>query len=298
MKWPTVKIVSTKTHTEYKFVGGGWVPLLMACTMSTSMFLPYFITIARGTLEPFLPFVSQAAGSPPQSGVFTVFIAFSCLLAFIGLHALHMAVKTQLKKLDNPEVRRLVSILNRLSLVPAHCGILGMIIVAGYPMDFHRSSERWMSVTLVPHMIGALSIFFGGIGFCILITYALALLHPEKKKLLGTRVLLICFIVTLAALQGYTVQEGFRPELEDTERLTTCITEKLEYNLSYLVSAMSEWMLLIAFVIFFVSLREEANYICFSIGVTIKEPCDVSEIKKADENQNVNESTQALKEDS
>ncbi|KFM66555.1 DNA damage-regulated autophagy modulator protein 1, partial [Stegodyphus mimosarum] len=300
MEWPKVQVSSTKFHTEYKFIGGSWLPMAMCFAMLAAIFVPYLIVLGRGTLNPFLPFVSQAAGSPPQSGVFTLLIVTSCLLAFIGLNLLHMGVRIQKKRLDDQWARHTTSLLNKVSLIPGHLGILGMILVAGFPVDFYRAAENWMSITIIPHLIGALSLFLGGIFYCILITYIMSLLHPEQKQLLGIRVFLICLITMCSALQGYTVRDGFMEGLDEGNRLKDCVVgpHNVPYNMSYLVSSVCEWSLLLAFVVFFMTLREEAADFCFSMTITLKEKSEIKSLEKKedfetnakDENQNIGSS--------
>lgn len=41
--------------------------------------------------------------------------------------------------------------------------------------------------------------------------------------------------------------------------------------MSYLVSAVCEWLLLITFIVFFLTLREEAKDFCFSMTITLKD---------------------------
>jgi hypothetical protein len=285
MERPKVKILSTKAFTEYKFIGGSWLPMAMCFAMLGAIFVPYFIILGRGNIHPFLPFVSQVAGSPPQSGIFNLFLVLSSLLAFIGLNLFHMGIRIQKKRLEDPWVRHTASLLNKVSLIPGHTGILGIIIVGSFPMDFYRSSEQWLPVTLIPHLIGALCLFIGGFFYCVLITYIMALIHPDQKQLLGIRVFLICLITMCSALQGYTVREAFMDEFKEENRLQDCIIEAdhLQYNMSYLVSSVCEWSLLLTFIVFFMTLREEAKDFCFSMTITLRDEDDINRNDKATE---------------
>lgn len=58
-----------------------------------------------------------------------------------------------------------------------------------------------MGATIIPHLIGALSLFLGGMFYCILITYIMSLLHPEQKQLLGIRIFLVSLITMCSALR-------------------------------------------------------------------------------------------------
>ncbi|GFS84437.1 uncharacterized protein NPIL_207681 [Nephila pilipes] len=291
LEWPKVQVTSSKAHTEYKFIGGSWLPMLMSFTMLATIFVPYFIVLARGNLSPFLPFVSQVSGSPPQSGIFNLFLMISSLIAFIGLNLLYMGIRIQKKRLENDWVRHTASLLNKISLIPGHIGILGMVIVGAYPIDFYRKTELWMGVTIIPHLIGALSLFLGGLFYCILITYIMSLLHPEQKRILGIRIFLVSLITMCSALQGYTVRDGFT--FDEHFFTTTCAIEPedIRYNLSYLISSLCEWSLLLAFIIFFMTLKEEGKDFCFSMCITLREDSkstlEESEAIAKDENQNI-----------
>ncbi|XP_054708688.1 DNA damage-regulated autophagy modulator protein 1-like [Uloborus diversus] len=293
MAWPIVQVTSTKSITEYKFIGGGYLPMIMCALMLATIFVPYFIILFTKTLNPFLPFVSQVAGSPPQSGVFCLLLALSSLLAFIGLNLLYMCVRLQKKKIDDQWVRSTVALLNRISLIPGHFAILGMLVVGAFPIDFHRTQENWITITITPHLIGALLLFLGGMFYCILITYIMSLLHPKQRQILGIRVFLICLITMCAALQGYTVREGFMDELDEANRVGNCnwSVSMLSYNLSYLISSVSEWSLLIAFIVFFMTFREEAKDFTFTMSITHREEpianSDDNEPTAEDENHNV-----------
>lgn len=50
--------------------------------------------------------------------------------------------------------------------------------------------------------------------------------------------------------------------------------------MSYLVSSVCEWSLLVTFIVFFMTLREEAKDFCFSMTITLK---DDEEIKRSDD---------------
>ncbi|GIY02181.1 uncharacterized protein CDAR_115751 [Caerostris darwini] len=287
LEWPKVQVSSSKMHTEYKFIGGSWLPMLMSFTMLATIFLPYFIILVRGNLTPFLPFVSQVAGSPPQSGIFNLFLSISSLIAFIGLNLFYMGIRIQKKRLENDWVRHTASLLNKISLVPGHIGILGMVLVGAYPIDFYRKTDIWIGVTIIPHLLGALCLFMGGIFYCLIITYIMALLHPERKRILGIRIFLLSLITMCSALLGYSVRDGFSFD-EDT--LTTSCSIELEdvrYNLSYLISAVCEWSLLMAFIIFFMTLKEEGKDFCFTMCMTLREdtnPPKETEAVKKEEN--------------
>ncbi|KAG8199219.1 hypothetical protein JTE90_016038 [Oedothorax gibbosus] len=295
MEWPKVQVSSTKAHTEYKFIGASWYPITMAGAMFATISLPYLIVLARGTLYPFLPFISQVSGSPPMSGIFNLLLIVSSLFAFIGLNLLHMGIRIQKKRLEDDWVRQTASLLNKISLIPGHVGIMGMLIVGSYPIDFYRRTEIWMGVTIIPHLIGALSLFLGGMFYCILITYIMSLLHPEQKQILGIRIFLVSLITMCSALQGYTVREGFMNELVG-ESIKTCIVEAdhLPYNLHYLISSVCEWCLVLAFIVFFTTLKEEARDFCFTMCITIKEDAQekVTE-KKTETVKDVNHNTGA-----
>lgn len=283
-----VQVKTSKYRTEYKIVGGEWFPMLMCGTMLATVFVPYFIILVRGTLNPILPFVSQVSGSPPQSGVFNILIVLSSLLAFLGLHLLHMRIRTLKKRIKDEWVRYLSSLLNNISLVPGHLGIIGMIIVGSFPIDAHRSSEEWTKVTIIPHAIGAISLFLGGVFYCILITYILSLIHPEQKQILGIRIFLICLITMCSALQGYTVNNAFWPS-GYKELFKGCVVEPdfIPYNMSYLISSVSEWSLILAFIVFFTTLKDEAKDVCFIMAVAVGEEANSEEPPKKDENSNL-----------
>ncbi|GBM00357.1 hypothetical protein AVEN_179179-2 [Araneus ventricosus] len=270
LEWPKVEVSSSKAHTEYKFIGGSWLPMLMSVTMLATIFVPYLIVLARGNLNPFLPFVSQVSGSPPQSGIFNLFLSISSLIAFIGLNLLFMGIRIQKKRLQDEWVRQTASLLNKISLIPGHVGILGMVIVGSYPIDFYRKTEIWVGVTIIPHLIGALSLFLGGLFYCIIITYLMALLHPEQKRILGIRIFLVSLITMCSALLGYSVRDGFSLE-EDIATSCAIQPEDVRYNLSYLICSVCEWSLLLAFIIFFMTLQEEGKDFCFTMCISLRE---------------------------
>lgn len=58
-----------------------------------------------------------------------------------------MGIRIQKKRLEDPWVRHTTSLLNKVSLIPGHAGILGMILVGSFPMDFYRSSEQWVRLS-------------------------------------------------------------------------------------------------------------------------------------------------------
>ncbi|XP_055930702.1 DNA damage-regulated autophagy modulator protein 1-like isoform X2 [Argiope bruennichi] len=270
LEWPKVEVSYSKAHTEYKFIGGSWLPMLMTLTMLASIFVPYFIVLARGNLSPFLPLISQVSGSPPQSGIFNLFISISSLQAFIGLNLFFMGLRIKEKRLQDEWVRQTASLLNKIALIPGHVGILGMVIVGSYPLDFYRKTEIWMGVTIIPHLSGALSLFLGGIFYCMIMTYIMALMHPEQKRILGVRIFLISLITMCSALMGYSMKDGFSLE-EEISTSCSIQPEDVQYNLSYLIAAVCEWALILAFIIFFITMQQEGKDFCFTMCMSLRE---------------------------
>ncbi|GIY57083.1 uncharacterized protein CEXT_109181 [Caerostris extrusa] len=261
-------------HTEYKFIGGSWLPMLMSFTMLATIFLPYFIILVRGNLTPFLPFVSQVAGSPPQSGIFNLFLSISSLIAFIGLNLFYMGIRIQKKRLEDDWVRHTASLLNKISLVPERQTYGSESLL--FPISWELCACSWEASFTA-------SSSHTSWHCCI----------RRGRESLGIRIFLLSLITMCSALLGYSVRDGFSFD-EDT--LTTSCAIELEdvrYNLSYLISAVCEWSLLMAFIIFFMTLKEEGKDFSFTMCMTLREdtestnPPKESEAVKKEENHNM-----------
>lgn len=223
----SVAKIFTRKRAYLQFSNVRWTAILFSTLMFCAVFLPYLTAVVRRTVNPILPFISQAAGSPPQSGVFSILLGLSATVGFIGLHMLHLGICIHQERVSK-ERQQLLQFLNKYSLIPGHLALLGMIVVGGFPVDFHRNNEDWILVTIVPHLTGAVILFGGGVVYLSMLTIIMVIIFPEKKKLLVLRVFLLLVTVLSAFIHIITVRKAFAQEYYDKDRLSTCFLKIFE----------------------------------------------------------------------
>lgn len=279
--------------TEWTVNQGGYLPLSFGILLIFGCLTAYIIAVLRGNVDPFLPLISDAAGSPPQNGVFGTLICIGGMLGvfFMFLRYLMVLEQNQGKSLT-------VDTLNKLSLFLGICSMCGITIITGYPANFYRDRDIWMNHVGIPHMVGGGLLFALGLIYiamqCILTLY----LRSNRKLMLFLRVCL-CLAATAAFVYHVlTVSDNFggvkiesKTVLgeEETHTLSTQMPLRdLRLNIdmgeTYIPSAISQWLLMLLFCCFFFTFFGEAQEYSLLIAIETSDPdADVNAEVAADD---------------
>ncbi|XP_064480907.1 DNA damage-regulated autophagy modulator protein 1-like [Ornithodoros turicata] len=119
----------------------------------------YFIALINHDIEPFMSYVSDAAGDPPQSGLFGMCMVVLVLLATPVLFMMYMRNKFELEIAQNVSRKSTLEMLNVCIAVFSSASCLGMTIVVVNPLSHLRRDGQWVDPILIPHLIGAVLFF-------------------------------------------------------------------------------------------------------------------------------------------
>ncbi|XP_054709668.1 uncharacterized protein LOC129219333 [Uloborus diversus] len=286
-------LIKTTKVTEWTINHGGYLSLLFGGFILFGCALAYIIAVSRGNVDPFLPLISDAAGSPPQNGLFGTFVCLG------GMFGVAFMVQRYMIVLEiNREKSSLVTLVNKLSLVVGVLSMIGITLVTGYPVNFYRNRDIWLMDVGLPHMIGGVMLFALGLLYIAFQCVLTLFLRTKGDSTLFIRVVILFICTAAFVYHMITVPENFggishkyyinstESVLNDTTLLpyppTMGASLKLPIDTSgtYVKSALSEWILVFFFCCFFFTFYHEAEQ--FSMQIII-ETHSTKETELADE---------------
>ncbi|KAF8791025.1 uncharacterized protein LOC129960861 [Argiope bruennichi] len=265
-------LLKTTKVTEWTLNNGGYISVAFGGLLLLGCIVAYVIAVARGNVEAILPLISDAAGSPPQNGLFGLLI---CLGGMFGV--LFMIQRYMIVLEKNREKSSLVTAINRLSLFVGIISMLGITLITGYPVNFYRNRDVWLMDVGLPHMIGGVMLLSLGLCYISLQCILTLFLKSKNETVFSLRVLLLFICTAAFVYHMITVPENFggishlyylnstENELNYTGILpyppTMGASLKLPIDTggSYVASAISEWVFVIFFCCFFFTFFHEAQ---------------------------------------
>ncbi|KFM75399.1 DNA damage-regulated autophagy modulator protein 1, partial [Stegodyphus mimosarum] len=258
--------------TEWSLNQGGYLAIAFGGFMVLGCITAYVIAVARGNVDPFLPLISDAAGSPPQNGLFGTLICIGGMFGVAFMILRYMIVLEQ-----NREKSNVVTIVNKLSLFAGITSMLGITLVTGYPVNFYRNRDVWLMDVGLPHMIGGVMLFAMGLLYIALQCVLTLFLKTNNQMTLFVRVLLLFICTAAFVYHMITVPDNFggishlyyvnstENELNYTGLMAYPPTMGASLKLpidtsgSYVSSAITEWILVFFFCCFFFTFFSEAQ---------------------------------------
>ncbi|GFY38855.1 uncharacterized protein TNIN_401251 [Trichonephila inaurata madagascariensis] len=289
-------LLKTTKVTEWNLNNGGYISLAFGGLLLLGCIVAYVIAVARGNVDAILPLISDAAGSPPQNGLFGTLICLGGMFGVVFMIQRYMIV---LEK--NREKSSLVIAINKLSLFTGIVSMLGITLITGYPVNFYRNRDVWLMDVGLPHMIGGVTLLALGLLYIALQCILTLFLKSKNETVLSLRVLLLFICTAAFVYHMITVPENFggishlyyvnstENELNYTGILpyppTMGASLKLPIDTggSYVASAIAEWVFVFFFCCFFFTFFHEAQEYSLLIVIETHTPHEVeTEDSKAD----------------
>ncbi|XP_022248246.1 DNA damage-regulated autophagy modulator protein 1-like [Limulus polyphemus] len=175
----------------------GWVPLSLALLLLGGIIIVYVWAVMREDVSAWIPYISEAGGHPPQSGVFGIFLFCGSSL---GISTMTLRYFIVADITDRSSV--VINVFNSLSFLVGLLSNVGMFIVAVYPVGFNydEKSEEWKTQILLPHSIGAFMLFIVGVAYTLLQTIITYFMYPKHNGLPVFFIRLACGVLSLASL--------------------------------------------------------------------------------------------------
>lgn len=242
--------------------------------------MAYAIAVLRCNVDPFLPLISDAAGSPPQNGIFGTLICVGGILGVFFMFLRYLIVLEQ-----NQEKSAVTGFLNKISLAVGICSMCGITLITGYPANFYRDKDVWLQHVGIPHMIGGVVLFALGLIYiamqCILTLY----LRSNHKLMVFLRICL-CLAATAAFVHHLvTVPDNFgavqivtksAPSEQDAISVTQMPLRDIKLHIdmggTYISSAISQWSLMLLFCCFFFTFFGEVQEYSLLIVIETSDP--------------------------
>lgn len=244
-----------------------YIPMTLGIVFSFGLILCFIVAVLRGDVSPYVPFISETGGKFPEAGLFSLFLYLS---STIGLSA--MVVRFLIVDELNRSVDKGIDILNRTSFVIGFFALMGMAVVAAYPMT---------SIGLA-HMIGANILFLGGVIYSALQTALSYRMTPyyNGKKICHIRFAIT--IITTIALIVMSILTSLGQSSWSTGSHVHWTGGKTPNDQGFnllLISAIAEWIMAISYVCFYFTFIREFSKVCLHLRVQLlvhhfdDEPC-------------------------
>lgn len=241
--------------SSVRCVGVGWIPSLLGVFMVTAVLVSYIWASLAGSVTVYAPFVSESGSSPPQGGVFSFFLFLASIWGTFTMLIRYAAVR---RLTQNSKVR--VWFLNGASLFMGLVAIFGNLLVASYPAVSSKTI----------HNSGAYIMFLAGVLYTALQTCLTCSLYPQHN---GRCVFWLRFILTLAALASLVLFAWFHyaaEELLSNQGATRPAQKHIPGDpvfVEFTLSALGEWLMAIAFVLYFFTFIREFKRVALRLDV-------------------------------
>ncbi|KAL8592061.1 hypothetical protein ACOMHN_032531 [Nucella lapillus] len=211
-----------------------YLPVITAIFIIASLFITYAVAVSHGHVEPDFPYISYTAIKAPGRCIFAQLINIGAFLMGANVYVRFLQQRELYKSHGHPARGDPKD--RQLAIAALICGCLsalGLSIVANFQTVVMRP----------PHYLGAGLAFGMGVAYCWLQTSISLRHHPRGRVTiaqLAISVLLSLFLLTFAVSKTiFKVKQG-RGEG----------TREGELRAVYLVSTISEWLTVIAVVVF------------------------------------------------
>ncbi|KAF8790050.1 DNA damage-regulated autophagy modulator like protein [Argiope bruennichi] len=177
----------------WAFMKVNYLPMTLGVVFSFGLVTCFVVAVLRGDVSPYMPFISETGGKYPEAGLFSIFLYLSSVLGLSTMFTRFLIVDELNRGID-----RTIDILNRSSVVIGFIALMGMVVVAAYPM------------TSIPtaHGIGANVLFLGGVIYAALQTWLSYKMSPYYN---GTKICHIRLTITVFTAIALIVMSVIMP---------------------------------------------------------------------------------------
>ncbi|GBM12192.1 DNA damage-regulated autophagy modulator protein 1 [Araneus ventricosus] len=256
--------------SPWAFMRVNYLPMTLGVVFSLGLVTCFVVAVLRGDVSPYMPFISETGGKYPEAGIFSIFLYLSSILGLSTMFTRFLIVDELNRGID-----RTIDILNRSSVVIGFIALMGMVVVAAYPM------------TSVPtaHGIGANVLFLGGVIYAALQTWLSYKMTPYYNGTKICHIRLAITILTATALIVMSVMMPIAMKFWSTSKHDHWTGGKLPGEEGFdlmVVSSVAEWTMAIMFLTYYFTFIREFQKVCLHLRVQMlvqhfdEEPHDVN----------------------
>ncbi|GIY57078.1 DNA damage-regulated autophagy modulator protein 1 [Caerostris extrusa] len=199
--------------------------------------------------------VSETGGKFPEAGIFSIFLYLSSILGLTTMLTRYLIIDELNRGID-----RTIDILNRISIVIGFIALMGMVIVAAYPM----------TSMMAPHSIGANVLFLGAVIYAALQTGLSYKMSPYYNGLTICHIRLAVTILSAAALIAMLVTMPLAMKLWGTGTHDHWTGGKTPADKGFdlmVAASVSEWTMAIMFLAYYFTFIREFGKVCVHLRV-------------------------------
>lgn len=225
----------------------GWLPASVGITMATGAIVSYVIAVVRGDVTPYVPYISEAGGKPPESGIFALALIISSFFSIMTIYGRYLVVKDL-----NKECCKEMNIFNFMALICGFLSTLGACLVAAYPVTMQE----------LAHNVGANTLFISGVIYSTIQTRISFKMCPQYNGATVCWVRLIITLVSIAAMAIIIIYDPMAKSiwLANEQKYSKEFRVPGDQGFSeFLVASIAEWILAISFIFFFYTFIREFN---------------------------------------
>lgn len=225
-----------------------YIPYFGVVVGVSGILTSYAVAVGKGDVLPWLPYISDAGGDPPQSSVFSFAMVLVALCFLVGCCLCYLIITV----MNSSANKKVVKWLSRLIPLAGAGASAGMVLLAVNPVGHLRKDGTWLYPIFVPHIVGAVTMFGSGISLMwILAGCNYFLDHGALRSSFYIRVLM----AAVGVISGF-MTIIYCP-VTSVEQLQPVSSGPRMYPDGMIVSTISEWIVVITFLAFTLSFAAE-----------------------------------------
>lgn len=234
-----------------------YVPMTLGIVFSFGLVTCFVISVLTGHTSPYMPFISETGGKYPEAGIFSIFLYLSSTIGLSTMFVRYLIVDELNKGID-----RSIDILNRATIVIGFIALMGMVVVAAYPM----------TTIMTAHVIGADTLFFGADIYAVLQTWLSFKMSPYYNGLRICYIRLTLSILSTIALLAMLIIGPRAFDQWSSGAHTHWTGSKLPLDKGFglmVASSAAEWSLAILFLAYYFTFIREFGKVVMHLRIQL-----------------------------
>ncbi|XP_040073999.1 DNA damage-regulated autophagy modulator protein 1 [Ixodes scapularis] len=153
-----------KHKTSQKFTAVGSLVYMTSVTAVGSLAISHIWAVSNADVQPFLPYISDSGGDPPQSALFGFGVITTAIALMIIFSLRYITVKDITKGTKDAS---LIPLFNYLTFVAGLGVFLGLVMVVTNATGHLRRDGTWLQPIMLPHLLGASVFFVSGFSYLL-----------------------------------------------------------------------------------------------------------------------------------
>ncbi|CAN8026909.1 unnamed protein product, partial [Ixodes persulcatus] len=248
-----------KHKTSQKFTAVGSLVYLTSVTAVGSVAISHIWAVSNGDVQPFLPYISDSGGDPPQSALFG-FGAITTAIALMIIFSLrYITVKDITKRTKDASLIRLF---NYLTFVAGLGVFLGLVMVATNATGHLRRDGTWLQPIMLPHLLGVSVFFVSGFSYLLGNSVLTWVLVPRFHNVWVAYARIVITLVNLISCIPTVVKYP-----NDLMSMKPHPYHPRQYPEGTLVSILGEWATVGTFMLYLYTMKSELDMTVIVLGL-------------------------------